>query len=113
MRALKLTYLLPLVISLTTAPEGCASLGLLSQSIVIVTKASMRLRNRAGSRIADLARSCGIGQVPRERWSGGNNSVRRDVNQSGALACATPIGSEGRMGHALDIVDKGNSRENA
>jgi hypothetical protein len=47
MKALKLTYLLPLVISLTTAPEGCASLGLLSQSTVIVTKALMRLKNKA------------------------------------------------------------------
>jgi hypothetical protein len=47
MRALKLTYLLPLVISLTTAPEGCVSLGLLSQSTVIVTKALMRLKNKA------------------------------------------------------------------
>jgi len=46
MRAFKLTYLLPLVISLTSAPEGCASLGLLSQSTVIVTKALMRLGNK-------------------------------------------------------------------
>jgi hypothetical protein len=52
MRALKLTYLLPLVISLTTAPEGCASLGLLSQSIVIVTKALMRLRDKARANIS-------------------------------------------------------------
>jgi uncharacterized membrane protein YdcZ (DUF606 family) len=30
----------------------------------------------------------------RERCSGGNNSARHDVNQYGALACVTPIGSE-------------------
>jgi len=54
MRALKLTYLLPLVISLTTAPEGCASLGLLSQSTVIVTKALMRLRNKARLGISEF-----------------------------------------------------------
>jgi hypothetical protein len=52
MRALKLTYLLPLVIALTTAPEGCASLGMLSQSTVIVAKALMRLRNKARSSIS-------------------------------------------------------------
>jgi hypothetical protein len=50
--ALKLTYLLPLVISLTTAPEGCASLGLLSQSTVIVTKALLRLKNKTGTSIS-------------------------------------------------------------
>jgi hypothetical protein len=53
MSALKLTYLLPLVISLTTATDGCASLGLLSQSTVIVTKALLRLRNRARSSISN------------------------------------------------------------
>jgi hypothetical protein len=52
MRALKLAFLLPLVISLTTSPEGCASLGLLSQLIVIVTKASMRLRHKVRSNIS-------------------------------------------------------------
>ncbi len=61
MKALKLTFLLPLVISLTTAPEGCVSLGLLSQSIVIVTKASMRLRHKL------LWRICGFGPKPRYR----------------------------------------------
>jgi hypothetical protein len=52
MKALKLTYLLPLIISLTTAPEGCASLGLLSQSTVILTKVLMRLSNKARANIS-------------------------------------------------------------
>jgi hypothetical protein len=57
MRALKLTYILPLVISLTTAPEGCVSLGLLSQSIVIVARVLLRLVTKARSRISGFASS--------------------------------------------------------
>lgn len=53
-RALKLAYLLPLLISLTTASDGYASLGLLSHSTVILARSLMRLRKTACSGISGV-----------------------------------------------------------
>lgn len=57
MRLPKLVHLLPLVISLTTAPEGCASIGLLTQSTIIFSKAIARLRNKAHASLSGVGAS--------------------------------------------------------
>jgi hypothetical protein len=82
MRTSKLTYLLPLVISLTTALEGYASLGLLSQSTVIATRALMRLRRKVRSNISGFGLKLPRRTHPVREWVGisGNSEAGHKLN---------------------------------
>jgi DNA-binding IscR family transcriptional regulator len=61
MRRLTIDYVLPLVVSLTTAPDGCLSIVLLTQSTLIASNFLKRLMDKVRSSFMGIRSSTGTG----------------------------------------------------